>query len=85
MQTLQFGSGGRLVADAELVVLVVEKPPELAHEAVGAFDALHIPGLGLLQWAKEHFIETQSVGAIFLHQIVGVLHVEFGLGHFLNL
>ena len=84
MQTLQFRRGGRFVADAELVVLVVEQPPELAHETERAFDALRIPRLGLLQRTEEHLIETQRVGTIFLHKVIGVLHVVFRFRHLLD-
>ena len=49
------------------------------------FDALCIPRFGLLQRTKEHFIETERVGTVFLHEVVGVLHVVFRLRHLLHL
>ena len=46
--------------------------PDSREEAGHAFDALHLPGLHLFERAHEHFIEAQGVGAVVLHDVVGV-------------
>lgn len=76
VEDLEFGLGGFGVADAELVLVVVEEAPELLHEAEHAFDAVGVPRLGLLDGAEEHLVESECVGAVAGHEVVGVLHVE---------
>ena len=62
----------------------MEQPPELAHETERAFNALRIPRFGLLQWTEEHLIEAKRVGTVFLHKVVGILHIVFRLRHLLH-
>ena len=50
-----------------------------------AIDALGVPRLGLLKRPEEHLVAAEGVGAIALHQVVGVLHVELRFGHLLHL
>ena len=46
--------------------------PDPGQEAGHAFHTFHLPGLHLFERAHEHFIEAQRIGAVVLHDVVGV-------------
>ena len=85
MKNLVFLAGGLVVGHAPVEILVVEETPELLDEAEDAFDAVGVPRLGHLDGAEEHLVHAQGVGPVFFHEVVGILHVVFGLGHLLHL
>ena len=61
VQGLQLLLRGLLVRHQPLLA-VPEQAPELLQEAVYAVNALGIPGLGLLDGAQEHLVQTQGIG-----------------------
>src|ERR1700744_845341 len=61
--------------------LVEEQAPEFTEEAVDAFDAFCIPGLALFDGAEEHFIHPEGIGAVFVHQVVGINRVVKAFAH----
>ncbi|MNS52788.1 hypothetical protein D3C72_855150 [compost metagenome] len=60
-----------------------EQAPHALQEAVGAFHALGVPGLGGVERPHEHLVETQRVRAVLRDDVVGVDHVAAGFGHLL--
>ena len=60
-------------------------PLGFAQKVVDPADALCVPGFVLGQRPKKHFVASQRVCTITLHQIIRGLHVVFGLRHFLHL
>ena len=50
--------------------------PEFFEETEYTFDAVGVPGLGLLDGAEEHLVEAEGVGTVARHKVVGVLDVE---------
>ena len=80
MQRLQFFGSGRLLFSGH----TVEQVPELLQETVAAVDTIGIPRLRLLHRTKEHFIQTERVGTVFLDNHVGIHHVEHRFRHLLD-
>ena len=76
----RFFSGNR-----EVALSIKIEFPELADEAGHALDAVSIPRFGHLHRTKEHLVHAQGVSAVFLHQVIGVLHIVFRLRHLLDL
>ena len=74
---------GFLLGDAPFVVLGVEKTPELLDETENTLNAVGVPRFGHLNGPEEHFVHSQGVSSVFLHQIVRILHIVFRFGHFL--
>ena len=72
-----------LIDELEFVALE-EESPKAFEEAVHAVDAVGVPRLACLNGTKEHLIETQGVGTVALHDIIGVDNVEHRLRHLLD-
>src|SRR5688572_18909673 len=58
--------------------------PEAPQEFVYTIYAVRVPRLGNFQWPQEHFIHTQRIGAISVHDIVRIHHIVITLRHFFN-
>ena len=74
-----------LVGRGHLITLsgVLRQVPHTVQEPLGALDGIVGPGSGLLKVADEHDIKPHGVGAVLLHDVVGVHHIAPGLGHLL--
>ena len=48
-------------------------------------DSLRVPRLGLFQGSKEHLIAPEGVSPVAFDEVIGILDIEFGLGHLLHL
>ena len=84
MDTFPLRFGRFLVNDIKVAFAVEVKLPELADETGNAFYAVGVPRFGHFHRSQEHLIHTQRVRTVFLHQIIGILHVVFRLGHLLD-
>ena len=74
----------RLFIGDYTIITLIEKSPQLLQEAVYAVDSISIPWLALLDRSKEHFIQTERIGSIALHNIVGIYYIKHRLRHLLN-
>ena len=52
-----------------------EQAPELLQETEAAIDAIGVPRLAGLNRTEEHLVETERVGTVVTHNVVGVDHI----------
>ena len=84
VEGFELGGCGLLVAHGEVASLVEVLSPEAAQEFVHTVNAVGVPRFALLQRTEEHFVHTESVGAVVVHNVVGIYHIEHTLTHLLN-
>ena len=76
---------GLPVVNQDFAIGSAVQSTQLPQKPMNPVDALGVPRLGLFQGSKEHLVAPEGVSPITLDEVIGVLDVEFGLGHLLHL